>query len=157
MLMLTLALSSSPAIAGDPEIGTLYTAVSPADVTALLDAMMLTHSRAYMEDGSPAWSLQLGGTETVLFLSDCEGTACSAVQLWAGWTTSQPVALEVLNDWNARHRFSRAYLGQDGRVHLESDLDLSGGSSLRAVIAQIRIFRASTVAFSEHLAEEPSQ
>lgn len=139
--------------AGATEVGTLYTSLSVADVQGLLDAMRLANTRAYSDGGTgPAWQLQLGDVETVLFLDDCDGPRCGSVQLWAGFTTDAPVTLETLNAWNRDHRFGRAYVDGAGVVHLEHAVDLAGGVAVRAVVEQIRTFRASATAFSTHLA-----
>ncbi len=152
--LLLLALAPFPAFGADTEVGTLYTALSATDVQSLLDSMMLTNARtAGGESAGPAWQLTLGDTETVLFLDNCDEDRCGSLQLWAGFQSSQPLSLAVLNAWNRDHRFTRAYL-DEGVVHLESDLDLSGGVSVRAVVEHVRLFRASALAFAEHLSQE---
>jgi hypothetical protein len=156
LVLLLTTLTTGPALAGQTEVGTLYTTLSVADVQGMLDSMMLTNVRADGDDTGPAWQLTLGDMETVLFLDDCDGPTCGSVQLWAGFSTGAPVSLDALNTWNREHRFTRAYVTDAGVVHLESDLDLTGGTSLRAVVEQIRVFRASTLAFSEHLSPAPA-
>jgi hypothetical protein len=150
-ILATLVFAACPAWASETQVGTLYTSLSSADMQELLDAMRLANSRAYGGPGGPAWQIQLGGFETVLFLDDCDSDQCGSVQMWAGFTPDGTVVLAQLNSWNKEHRFSRAYVSEDGVVHLESDLDMTGGVSLRAVVEQIRTFRASAGAFSSHL------
>ncbi len=149
--LLLAALSTSGALAADTHVGTVYTALSTADVQGLLDAMMLSNTPVPPGDAGPGWQLTLGDAAAVLFLDDCDGGACSSVQLWAGFSASGELPPGLLNSWNRDHRFTRAYVDDDGLIHLETDLDLSGGVALDAVIELMRTFRASALAFSEHL------
>jgi len=156
LALLLSTLTTGSALAGSTEVGTLYTAITSSDVQALLDSMMLTNTRAFNGEGGPAWQLTLGDTETVLFLDDCDGDRCGSVQLWAGFQPTGPVDLGTLNAWNRDHRFTRAYVVDSGVVHLESDLDLAGGVSIKAVVEHLRLFRASALAFHQHLTPEPA-
>ncbi len=147
-------LATGPAAAGDSAISTVHQTLSMPEVEGLLDAMMLTHEGVPAPADGPAWRIQLAGHDAVLFLADCLGSQCSTVQLWAGFTPSREVALEELNAWNRTHRFSRAYAREDGTVHLESDLDLSGGTPIEAVVEFLRTYRASLQTFTTTLTAE---
>lgn len=63
------------------------------------------------------------------------------LQFWVGFT-AQP-APAVINEWNRRRRFSRAYLDGEGNAVLESDLDLDGGVGIDAVREFIKTFLVS--------------
>lgn len=63
------------------------------------------------------------------------------LQFWVGFT-AQPKQ-SVINEWNKRRRFSRAYLDEEGNAVIESDLDIEGGVTAGAVREFIKTFLVS--------------
>ena len=57
-------------------------------------------------------------------------------------------ARKTLDDWNQQHRFTRAYLSNDGTPRLESNLQTSGGTTQSAVVNFINSFRSPLREFS---------
>ena len=72
------------------------------------------------DDTSLVW--RIDGKRTIILFYD-GGTA---LQLYCVYVDTN-VTTEDANDWNMTHRFSRAYLDDDGDPCLEVDLDLAGG------------------------------
>lgn len=63
------------------------------------------------------------------------------LQFWVGFT-AQPQP-GVINEWNKRRRFSRAYLDDEGNAVLESDMDLEGGVTTGAIREFLKTFLVS--------------
>ena len=80
--------------------------------------------------------------------------------LWKGFSGAPTAAFAAVgylaNAWNKDHRFSRAYVDEEGNIWLESELDLSGGVSLVAVRAFLGLFRDHSLPdFMAHIGFEP--
>ena len=72
-----------------------------------------------------------GATPFQAFLSNCQasGGGCTDIELFAGFSGAQRIAWERLNGWNARTRFTRAFLDEHRDPALQMDLSLQGGVS----------------------------
>lgn len=74
------------------------------------------------------------------------------VQFYAGFKLRRRRAtLATINGWNASKRYSRAYIDKDGDPVVESDLDLSGGVSPRAVEEFLKTWRTVVPMFKTHI------
>lgn len=98
----------------------------------------------YEPDGPLRFKIE--GLKVQLFIYD-EG---EAIQFHCGWVDTD-VTLEKVNAWNRTHRFSRAYLDENGDPHLELDLDLAGGGTLARVTSFLGTCRVSLSAFSREV------
>jgi hypothetical protein len=72
----------------------------------------------------------MAGLKKVWLAMDFCQERCEVLALSAGFTLEGPADLDLANAWNKDHRFSRAYVDEEGNIRLESELDLSGGVSL---------------------------
>jgi hypothetical protein len=63
--------------------------------------------------------------------SSCQAgaAACTDVELYARFPDSARPKLEMLNGWNNRTRYARAFVDPDGVAALQMDVGLSGGVS----------------------------
>jgi hypothetical protein len=62
-----------------------------------------------------------------------------------------PNLVNVVNDWNSRMRYSRAYVTREGNAVLELDLDLSGGVTRDRIARFAKTARISVAAYAVHL------
>jgi len=92
--------------------------------------------------------LRMAGLRALLFLFDCKEGRCESLQLYATFSMEKPPTLERINRWNQEKRFSRAYLDQDGDSVLESELDLQGGVTRRAIALFLDLFEESLSQFA---------
>lgn len=60
---------------------------------------------------------------------------------------------EHMNKWNEKHRFSRAYIDQDGDAAIEYDVDMEGGVTLENIRVAVNTFRDVATMFARHLQE----
>ena len=61
------------------------------------------------------------------FYSCKKGVNCSSVQFRSGFDAEGKIAVEQVNNWNAKMRFTSAALLNTGSVILKRDLELTGG------------------------------
>lgn len=58
---------------------------------------------------------------------------------------------EQANEWNKKHRFTRAYQDDDGDAVLESDIDFTGGVTEANIKAWVKLYRDQLAAFAAFL------
>lgn len=81
----------------------------------------------------------------------------TSAQLFAGFSSSRSMSPVVINEWNRTKRFSRSYIDREGDPILESDIDLEGGVTEKAIVTWIQTFAISLRAFNSMLVETANQ
>lgn len=81
----------------------------------------------------------------------------SSAQLFAGFSSSRAMSPIIINEWNRTKRFSRSYIDREGDPILESDIDLEGGVTEKAIVTWIQTFAISLKAFNGMLLEAANQ
>ncbi|GAB6942821.1 YbjN domain-containing protein [Thermus brockianus] len=122
-----------------------------------LEALLRQAGIPFARTDQGEYRLEMAGLKKVwLYLDYCQEEVCGVLSLSAGFTLDEPPSWEVVNAWNREHRFSRAYLGEEGDVWLEADLDLTGGVSLGAVLAFLELFAEESLPdFMDHIGFSP--
>jgi hypothetical protein len=92
------------------------------------------------------------GSETVLVLVGSEKNTVMKFR----YTTSRKAALSLLNEWNRKRKFTKAYVDQDGDTTLEMDLDFAGGITEARVVDAVRTFAQSLDLFKKELFDPKS-
>jgi hypothetical protein len=106
---------------------------------------LLTELKIPFEEGSGTTvKLKMDGRDAVL-------TIARRDLLISLQRAGQP-PLDRINQWNATHRFTRAYLDSAG-VHLDADLETASGVSRAAVKAFIANFARAAELFSDEFAK----
>ena len=125
------AIAAAAMVAGVPAAAQTVQATNPGTiVTALRDAGY----RATLSTdsvGDPVVKSGAAGVDfSVLFYNCTEHKDCKTVQFYAGFV-KKGLTLDTMNEWNAEHRFARAYLDheKDPRIEMDVDLDKGGMSS----------------------------
>ncbi|WP_108975235.1 YbjN domain-containing protein [Leptospira ryugenii] len=95
----------------------ILTKIDQAELKKLLKESQIE----IVEESENFLVLQLRDYRAALFLP----TEYS-LQFYSSFTSAKPRA-ELVNRWNQKMRYSRAYTDEEGRIILESDLDLTGG------------------------------
>ena len=142
-LLVALALYLTPAAVQAQDV---LTEVSPKRMTKILTSMglELDESKSSGEGGDRVLRFDLGGYRVVLFLAKDHSDA----QLFVGFRGKE-VSPEKANEWNASHRFGRAYRDKDGDAVLESDIDFTGGVTEANIKAWVKLFRNLAGAYSK--------
>lgn len=110
------------------------TAANPQSVVAALQAAGYRAELTKDESGDPLIKSSSSGTDfLVVFYACTRNVACKTVQFYAGYADPKNATLARLNQWNAEHRFGRAYLTDKGSARIEMDVDLDAGGMSRAL------------------------
>lgn len=127
--------------------------ITGADAAAILNA-----ARGYgaatlttQENGDPQINGKINGIAYQVYFQNCIDNAnCEDLNFYVGFLDLKPT-LEVINDWNFKQRFSRAYLDSDKDACVEMDIDLVAGVSPEYLDDQFGIWNLIVVQFSEHV------
>ncbi|NET56046.1 MAG: YbjN domain-containing protein [Symploca sp. SIO2E6] len=110
----------------------------------LLGAMLESLDLDYQELKNGVYSFQIRQYKAIVFHSEKD------IQLYIGFT-GITVTLNQVNEWNKNHRFSRAYIDEEGDAVLEADLDLEGGVTAENLSRFISIFILSVDKFADFI------
>jgi len=103
-------------------------ASAPGSFVSFLDKHGRAPSLATDDWGDPMITFKDNGADEYLMFYDCtDNVDCLAVQLYSGYQMNAPVPLATINTWNSGpgRRFTRAFIDEDGTVHLEMDIATS--------------------------------
>jgi len=91
------------------------------------------------------------------FLGNCNpsGGGCTDIELYAGFSGGTKIPLERINAWNARTRFARAYLDEDGDPAIAMDLSLQGGLSGDSLKGHLQTWGAALETYAAFLTARP--
>ena len=118
----------------------MVTSVTAQQVTKVLSDLGFDFTLDKDGSGDPLIRMELkGGYKEVLFFYDDykEHPGYESLQLYAAFSVKDKIPLQTVNNWNLKHRFARVYLDDEQDPAIESDLDLSGGVSLKG---SLRVF-----------------
>jgi opacity protein-like surface antigen len=104
----------------------------------------------------------LGRIETLpfqAFLGNCNpsGGGCTDIEIYAGFSGGRRMPLERINGWNARTRYARAFLDEDGDPALQMDISLQGGVSAASLNGHLQTWGAALETYALFLASNPAQ
>ncbi len=120
----------------------VMTSVSDKHVESILASLDLTFSKK----GEHSWRVELNGKKVLLIL----GNDNTDAQLYIAFGDIE-VSTSKMNEWNADHRFGRAYADGDRNPVLESDLDFAGGVTDGTIKAWINLFGAQIKSYLKFL------
>ena len=130
----------------------IVSATSPQGVVAALQNAGYKATLTKDETGDPLISSASGGSNFSVFFFGCtKNVDCRTVQFFAGYN-DRKITLSMMNDWNAKKRFARAYLSDKGSARIEMDLDLDdGGMSAKLFEDNLEFWVAIMGAFEKHI------
>jgi hypothetical protein len=132
----------------------MVTAQNPSSVVSAVQSAGYKALLKRDSDGTPSISSSASGMKFVIFFFGCkEGENCKTIQFFSGITEANNASLKKMNEWNAGHRFTRAYLAEDGTTaRIEMDLNLDkGGISSSLFSDNLALWDGSLAAFFEFI------
>jgi len=150
MRILPVALAAAPLVAQSR----VYTRVSGAEMTEILKQEGYAPELSKDGAGDPAIRFTMEGTRCVMVFFSCKEQVCESFQYAAGWAVKEKPAIDLINAWNAKKRFGRAYVDNERDPRIEMDVDLDGGVTGEYLKATIQTWRAVMVAFRRSLNEQ---
>ena len=104
-----------------------FGALSPQQIGDLLKRLNQTHETKTLRSGEPIYLLKSNGARAIVSGLLCKEDGCHTIRVSSVFSVTLSDGLELLNEWNSNHRFSRAYIDSDNDVMLVADIDLDGG------------------------------
>ncbi len=102
--------------------------VTASNPQSIMDYFFTTGEPARLGRDSvndPMITVRRSGSEYTVFFYGCtEGANCDSIQFYSGYKADGSVSMKLMNQWNTDHRYSRAYVMDDGGVKLEYDVYL---------------------------------
>jgi hypothetical protein len=135
------ARSESTSAMAKPDPAGVVTQLSNAQAAAVLKRMGFDYKASDKDPSNFIFTME--GYKVVLL------NYPNSIQLYAGFKSGGKVSLDTINTWNREKRFSRAYIDSENDAVIESDLDLEGGVSNKAIDEFIRTFRTSLKDFTK--------
>ena len=129
----------------------VLTRITAEQVEARLKRLGLAYEVGVDNYDDPLITFTLASYETKLFFYDCAEEGCASIRLFARFDLNTPPAVETVNAWNQKKRFSTAYLNEDGAACLDTDLIIRGGVTLAEVNAFILNFRDRLGEYAAHI------
>ena len=98
----------------------------------------------------------IGGYTVLVQLFDCKAEACSSIQFWAALKKIDKFSVSFVEGWNDRWRFAKFHLTKDGDLHVEYDIDLSGGVSSDYIKQAVLLYERMLARMNEYIGATPS-
>ena len=89
------------------------------------------------------------GSPLNIFLGDCKGERCAALEFAAGFSTHGKFDISQINGWNYDNRWCRAYYDGDKDPWLKMNIDLSPGGTYEALSDRFEIWNRTLGRFIE--------
>jgi len=136
-ILVFLAATARPAAAQE-----IMSSVSGKHMESILSGMGLD----YEKKSDTSWRVELDGKKVLLIMANDNTDA----QLYIGFGDVK-VNPKQMNEWNANHRFGRAYADDDSNPVLESDLDFAGGVTDDIIQAWIKLYGSQVKSYLKFL------
>ena len=129
--------------------GNMYVAATEDLIQQAFVQMEIGYEQGVDSNGEPIWMFSHRGITAMLLPHDrIEPGAFGSLLLYAAWSTEMPFEFSIVNDWNRRARFGRAYVDDQGDPVIELDVLLSGGVTLETVKLYIDVFVDSALSLA---------
>lgn len=119
-------MGATAAMAATPAQAELISAANPKAVFLIAKANGFNPEMTTKKDENPSFRITVNGTKSLVLFMNCDddGANCKTVQFYAGFSVTEPISLDHINNWNRDKRFARAYVDLELDPVLEMDLDL---------------------------------
>ncbi len=146
-----IAFAATFAFAGTAQ-AQMVTAKNPQSVVSALQNAGYKAELTKDGTGDPLIRSSSGGSSFAVFFFGCtKNIDCATIQFFAGYTDKKPT-ISLMNDWNSKKRFGRAYVTDTGAARIEMDVDLDdGGLSAKLFEDNVEFWVVTMSAFEKHI------
>lgn len=125
-------------MAAAPAQAELISAANPKDIFLVAKANGFKPEMTSKKDENPSFRISVDDTKSIVLFMNCDDDEanCKTVQFYAGFSVTEPISLDSINNWNREKRFARAYVDLDLDPVLEMDLDLDFNGLPRENVAE---------------------
>lgn len=136
--------------------------LNPSDIAIILTSAGFGFEERQDERGDPLLRVKTGDGKQaamvdIIFYGCGKDTTCQDILLKATFSPEKPVALQAMNDWNAKNRWGRAFVNDKGLATIEMDINAYGGIGREALESMIYTFFDIVKDLDEKLSKDPSQ
>ena len=133
--------------------------LAPSALAAILSEAGYAFEEKRDDQGDPLLVVSPGDSGAsmieISFVGCGNDATCEDVVLRAQFASDKPSAEKVINDWNTRTRFARAYTTREGAPALESDINTYGGMGKDAAAELVASFLKTVGEFAKELDNPP--
>ena len=128
-------------------------ATHPEAIIAVLQDMGYRATLGKDKLGDPKIDSAASGSKFGILFYNCEKNVdCRSIQFFSGFDMENGSTLELMNEWNANKRFSKAYLDEEKDPYLELDLNLDfGGVSEESFRDTVETWEQLVAQFKDHI------
>jgi len=128
-------------------------AKDPQSVARFFEGEGLDVTLGTDDAGDPKIKVDYYGTSVPIYFYGCRNNLnCTEIQLFSGYKTEGGVRLTRINEWNAKNRFSRAYISDSGSTRIEHDVYLGrSGMSADDFAALMGVWVTTVLEFEEFI------
>ena len=138
-------------LAGGPAAGAPLApgGASAAEVDAVLRADGFATELKTDSDGDPVVFAEHAGAKFGVFFYECRNGRCASIQFSGAFASTQAAAKAAAKaaEWNRVRRFGRAYVGTDGGLRVEMDVELGQGGSTEGIASNLARWKAVLTEF----------
>lgn len=146
LLALAGATAASATLGDDPEKPVLIATLDPVTLKPLLEAAAIK----VLDGKDNLLVLEVSGFKALVMLGN-DGTTLQFRAGFAWKDKPRPEKLDLVNKWNAQHRFGRVFLDAKDDPAISLDLDVTGGVSRRNLDEQLKLYRVLVLRFAAYL------
>jgi hypothetical protein len=100
-------------------------------------------------DGDPMITGVSDGTKFLVFFYGCtNGANCESIQFYTGFMDTKMDAAKM-NEWNAKYRFTRAYIDDEDDPVIQMDIDMAGGMPRALLADNIEFWQLAVSGFQD--------
>jgi len=145
----------SPSPQQQPDEASSRAHLDPSVLTAILTGAGYNHEVRKDEQGDPIIQIAAEGTGATkidfIFIGCGEDPTCEDVLMRATYNSGQAEALKVVNDWNRKNRWARAYVNKKQEPTIEMDINGYGGINRDSVQNMVTSFFGIVKDFAKEL------
>ncbi|MBV6633643.1 MAG: YbjN domain-containing protein [Alphaproteobacteria bacterium] len=147
---LGLAVLASPATASAQQV---YEKIGGEQLAALMQDWGYRAELGIDEYGDPLIETSAAGTGFEVVFYDCAGepAQCDSIMLTSGFDFQEGINPAVTNEWNLKHRFTRAYNDEEGDPIIELDYSLVGGVTAGNMKELFELWESRLGDFTDHI------
>lgn len=128
-------------------------ASDPDDIVTIIQNMGYKASLETDAEGDPKIQSSAAGSTFQIYFYGCTDNAeCRSVQFSSGYDLTNGTNAAVMNDWNRRKRFGRAFIDDEGDPWIKLDLNLDeGGTTIGNFQDTFEVWELLLGQFEEHI------
>ena len=154
-------LAIQSAAQGKPSEATPISHLNPSEIAVILTSAGFSYEQLRDDRDDPFIRVKTGDDKDaaivdIIFYGCGKDVTCQDILLKATFSPNKPVALQSMNDWNAKNRWGRAFVNDKAQATIEMDINAYGGIGRDALESMIYTFFDIVKDFDQNLVKDPA-